>query len=357
MPKLTNSSEAKQPLRVACIGAGDIVRATHLPVLKAMKEAEIAWITDVNETRARELATVYDIPFSVMPKDLSNLPSADVYLIACPFGVRDPYFAEFRERRAALYVEKPFARTSERHAELCSWFPEFALASGLMMRCWGANILARDLVQKQLFGPLREIRFGFGKPGIVTQGNYYFEPRRGGAGMISEVGIHGIDASLFVSGAVDAKISSAHTTMDGDLDLHTQAQFRARTAEGHEFDLEFTISSLEPTIDGVEINCEYATLSYPLPGQGYSLFSEKVDMGITVLPKNGGGAYAIGPKYTPLYPTTKFQMFYEYWRQFLSGIANRTANCTSAVEAQLTTQIIEQCFQLSESYVGSVRLD
>ncbi len=347
------SPKPRLPLRIACIGTGDIVRATHLPVLKAMADVEIAWISDVNEGRARELAKVYCVPFSPLPKDLSQLPSADVYLVACPFGVRDPYYAVFRERSAALYVEKPFARTSKRHAELCSWFPDFALASGLMMRCWGVNIMVRNILQQRLFGPLRAVRFGFGKPGIVTQGNYYFEPKRGGAGLISEVGIHGIDAALFVTRATQATIISAHTVLEGDLDLHTEAQFHARTGDGQKFDLEFTISSLEPTIEGIEIDCEYATLTYPLPGQGYAVIAEKINMNVAVQPKDGGATYAIGPEYIPLHPATKFQMFHEYWKQFLVGVNARSANWTSAAEAQLTTYVIEQCYQFDGSAVGS----
>jgi predicted dehydrogenase len=343
------SPEANFPLKVACIGAGDIVRATHLPVLKAMTQVEVAWIADVSEARAREMAKVYDVPYRVLPKDLSQLPPADVYLIACPFGVRDAYYSALRERRASLYVEKPFARTSKRHAELCSWFPDFALASGLMMRCYGPNLMVRNILQQQIFGPLETIRFGFGKPGLVTQGNYYFESGRGGAGMIWEVGIHGIDAALFVSRATRTNMKSVNTVYQDDLDLHTEARLRAQNAEGQEFGLEFTISSLQPTIEGIEIDCEHATLSYPLPGQGYALIAEKVGMDVVVRPRNGGPAYTIQPKYVPLHPTSKFQMFHEYWRMFLGGVNARTANWTAAKQSQLTTLVIENCYQLSAS--------
>jgi predicted dehydrogenase len=352
----TFSPKSTRPLSVGCIGAGDIVRATHLPVLKAMPEVEVAWVTDVDEGRARQLAKVYDVPFSPLPTDLSELPLADVYLIACPFGARDPYYGVFRERSVALYVEKPFARTSRRHAEICSWFPDFALASGLMMRCWGPNIMVRNILQQQLFGPLKAIRFGFGKPGIVTHGNFYFETNRGGAGMISEVGIHGIDAALFVSRATRARITSAHTVFEGDLDLHTEAQFRARTADNHEFELGFVVSSLQPTIEGIEVDCEYAKLTYHLPGQGYALINENTNMNVVVQPTNGGATYTIGPEYVPLYPATKFQMFRENWAHFLGGVNTRIANWTSAVQAHLTTDVIEQCYQVDASQVGSLRL-
>jgi predicted dehydrogenase len=341
--------KAKPPLKVACIGAGDIVRATHLPVLKAMPEVEVSWIADVNEARAREMAKVYKVPFCALPKNLAELPSADVYLLACPFGVRDPYYSVLRDRTASVYVEKPFARTSERHAELCSWFPDYALASGLMMRCYGPNLMVRQLLQQQLFGRLQSVRFGFGKPGLVTQGNYYFEPGRGGAGMISEVGIHGIDAALFVSRATRADMESVNTVLQDDLDLHTEARLTAMNAEGQEFALEFTISSLQPTIEGVEIDCEYATLSYPLPGQGYALIAEKVDTDVVVQPKDGGAAYTIHPRYVPLHATSKFQMFHEYWRMFLAGVGTKAANSTSARQAQLTTEVIENCYRLSHS--------
>jgi predicted dehydrogenase len=345
--------ESKLPLKVACIGAGDIVRATHLPVLKAMPEVEVCWIADANEARAREMARVYKVPFRPLPKNLAELPPADIYLLACPFGVRDPYFSVLRDRASSLYVEKPFARTTERHAELCSWFPDYALASGLMMRCYGPNMMVREILKQQLFGRLECVRFGFGKPGLVTQGNYYFEPGRGGAGMISEVGIHGIDAALFVSGAKRAEMESVNTVLEDDLDLHTEARLIAENADGEEFLLQFTISSLQPTIEGVEVECEHATLSYPLPGQGYALIAEEVQTDVVVQPKNGGAAYTIQPRYVSLHATSKFQMFHEYWNMFLRGVRERTANITSAAQAQLTTEVIENCYRFSRSgHVG-----
>lgn len=344
-------SKAELPLKIACIGAGDIVRAAHLPVLKAMPEVEVAWIADANDARAREMAKVYKVPHCVIPKDLSKLPPADIYLMACPFGVRDSYYSVLRERTASLYVEKPFARTSQRHAELCSWFPDFALASGLMMRCYGPNVMVRSILQQQVFGPLETIRFGFGKPGLVTQGNYYFESRRGGAGMISEVGIHGIDAALFVSRASRAETKSVNTVIQDDLDLHTEAHLQAQDAEGQKFGFEFTISSLQPTIEGIEIECEHATLSYPLPGQGYALIAEKLNMDVVVRPRHGGPAYTIQPRYLPLHPTSKFQMFHEYWRMFVAGVNAKSANWTSAIQSRLTTEVIENCYRSSSSEV------
>jgi predicted dehydrogenase len=334
-----------QPIKVACVGAGEIVRATHLPLLKGMPGVHVEWITDTNHARGRELAKVHEVPFLPLTNSINDLPPADVYLLACPFGVRDPYYAALKDRNVALYVEKPFARSAKRHREICADFPGYALASGLMMRSWGPNLLVRSILQQQVFGAVREVRFGFGKPGLVTQGNYYFDSKRGGAGMMSEVGIHGIDSVLFIADAVTADIHSVRMILEGDLDLHTEAQLRLHRADDTQCNLRFTISSLEETIEGIEVECENATLSYPLPGQGYALIGEKVDMGVTVRPTRGGGTYTIGPSYLPLYPATKFQMFFENWSTFLRGIKNREENFTSAASSLLTTQVIENCYQ------------
>lgn len=167
--------------------------------------------------------------------------------------------------------------------------------------------------------------------------------------MISEVGIHGIDAALFVSRASRAEFESVHTILQDDLDLHTEARLQAEDTEGHRFAFEFTISSLQPTIEGIEIDCEHATLSYPLPGQGYALIAEKVNMDVVVRPKHGGTAYTIQPTYVPLHPISKFQMFHEYWKMFVSGVSAKTANWTSAAESLLTTEVIENCYRFSSS--------
>jgi hypothetical protein len=164
--------------------------------------------------------------------------------------------------------------------------------------------------------------------------------------MMSEVGIHGIDASLFVSRTTEAEVESAKTVLDGDLDLHTEARLRASDGEGTQFVIDLTISSLEPTIEGIEIDCETATLSYSLPGQGYAVIAESPNMDVFVRPRNGRSTYTIRPSHISLYPNTKFQMFHENWRLFIEGVASRTANQASAAQSYLTTKVIEECLRM-----------
>jgi hypothetical protein len=80
-------------------------------------------------------------------------------------------------------------------------------------------------------------------------------------------------------------------------------------------------------------------------------------MNVAVRPTDGGATYTIGPEYVSAYPATKFQMFHEYWKQFLNGLNARAANWTSAAKARLTTDVIEQCYQFNTSAVGACAID
>ncbi|MGE0878841.1 MAG: Gfo/Idh/MocA family protein [Acidimicrobiia bacterium] len=334
------SATTAAPLTVGVIGAGDIVRAVHLPVLKALPDTSIAWITDVDAGRADALARSYRVPSVSLPKQLDALPDADIYLLAIPFGVRGPYYEALRGRHGAIYAEKPFAIEVAQHDLLCDWFPAHALASGLMMRSWGANRSLAGMARSQTFGPLRRARFGYGHPGMVTAGRFYLDRSRGGGGMLGELAIHGIDTVLHVAGASGVKVDDVERGRVDGSTAHTKALLIADT-DGDSVEVEIVVSALSDTIEGVEFEFEYATVSYPLPGFGYALHGEQVDMTPIVRPLRGGEPFRLTPFAGGCHPATKSQMFAEYYRRFIGGIRDGEANETSAAASRLTTQVIE----------------
>lgn len=330
---------------VGIVGAGDIARSAHLPTLRALANADVAWVTDVDPGRAEAVGRAYKVRHCPLPQDLSRLPQADVVLLAIPYGVRMPYYEVLRERNCAVYVEKPLARTVEEHRRICSWFPDYALASGLMMRCWGTNLLIREAIDSHLFGSLRAVRFGFGRPGLVTHGRYYFDTSKGGGGMVSEVGIHGIDSLLFATRAVSAGIDDVRVVWDRDLDLHTDVRLTLRLPKGASAACRITVTAMESTIDGMEFEFDHAVLSYPLLGQGYALHGDSVDMNVTVRPLGAGNSYTLLPDKSRSFPSTKFQMFHDNWRRFLAGFRTGQANWTAADQSMLTTEVVQMIGQ------------
>lgn len=335
-------NEPERCFTVGLIGSGDIAFSAHLPVLVAMRSAQVAWVTDIDDQKSKFLARAYGVPCATFPADPRALPDADVMLMTAPFGVREPYYEALQKRDCAIYVEKPFALTEEEHRRTCARFPSYALTSGLMMRCWGATQMMRQIVASKLFGPLRTARFGFGRPGLVTGGRYYFDKNRGGGGMIAELGIHGVDTLLFVSQAVTASVDDVKLVRDNGCDLHTEARLTLRTESHEAIACRITITALHEVSEGVEFQFDDAVVSYLLPGQGYALHGNQIDLDVCVRPVRAGRSYTLHPAHSPMTPGTKFQMFYDYWRRFLQGIHNREQNLTTAESALLTTQVIQK---------------
>jgi predicted dehydrogenase len=322
-----------QQFSVGIIGAGDIVKKVHLPVLSAMENVRVEWITDVNPARAITLARSYNLNYCQCPDDLTNLPNADVVLLAIPFGAREPYYEALRERDCAIYVEKPFSRSMEHHQRICSWFPDNKLACGFHRRSWGPTLMIKKLVEMKLFGELLAIDFAFGGPGIVTGGGYSSNLELAGGGILFETAVHGIDALLFVSSAVDLRFNEINMISDEGFDLHTFSQFNIETARQRTINCQIVVSCLEETSNHLEFVFEHAVLAYSLFGDG----------GISLGAINGPKEFGLSP-IQKAYPLTTYQTFYEHWRRFLSGLVSGEASWTSASQSLLTTAVLEQLY-------------
>lgn len=330
-------------LTLGVIGSGDIARTAHVPVLKALENTTLAWVADVDKGRASDMGKAYKVPHHVLDKTGNGKPpEADVILLSTPYGVRKSYYDAYRDQGTSLYVEKPFARTAEEHEMICSWFPNYALNAGLMMRSWWANQMVREIIESQIFGPLKKIKFAHGRPGMVTYGRYYLDTSKGGGGMLAEFGIHGLDSMLFVTQSKTADIKKVHSVWDGDVDMHTRAHLELKNTSNETVEAELLVTGIEDLVEGMELEFENTTLSYLLPGQGYALEGDTADLRVSVRSKSGGKSYELTPRDTQMYPETKFQMFHDFWSQFLNGVRQQKSNDTSALSTLLTTRVLEE---------------
>src|SRR5690242_18362576 len=97
-----DSSASRSPrFKVGIIGAGDIVTQVHLPCLLARDDLQIAWVVDSNPDRSRRAGKAFGVESFRVPEDPAALPSADVILLAIPFGARPPYYTALASRRVA----------------------------------------------------------------------------------------------------------------------------------------------------------------------------------------------------------------------------------------------------------------
>lgn len=325
------------PFTLGIIGAGNVVSGNHLPVLKAMPEVQIAWITDKDKGRANRVAKAYGVAGCEAEGGLENFPKTDAVLLAIPFGVREPYYAALAQREDAVYVEKPFARTVAAHHRLCSSFADYQLACGYNRRSWGIVQFCKEIIETQLLGRIRHVRFGFGSAGGITAGGHYTaDSAIAGGGMLFETGVHGIDTLLYCLDAQTAHLTSGKMIMDQGHDIHCEATLELQDRDGESIPFEIEVSRLKNTIERVELHFDNCIATFGLFGLAPELRVQSTN----------GKLQTILTNRTNLYPFTWNQTLSEFWKAFLSGLRAREANYTSAYRSVLTTDVVEQLYGL-----------
>ncbi len=327
-------SETRQAFSVGVVGAGEISRIAHLPVLTVMDDATVAWITDRDPSRARALAQEFGTDFHPLPDDAADLPEADIIVLALPYGVRAPYYEALRERASALFVEKPLFRTLEEHRRLCAGIPAHRFGQSFTRRSMGSSRVVKRLIEQAPFGPLREIRVGFGHMGALS-GNYQSDIRMAGGGMLFDSAIHPLDLIFFLTSATAHRVEDVQMVMDGGFDVHTEAKLTLERPDGDEVRCSFKVTCLEETTNRLDLDFENGTIAY-------SAYDRTGRVGLQL--RGGGEAFRLTPDGGP-YPTTHFQITYEHWRNFLQGLRSERPNYTSAHETLQTTQLIERCYR------------
>lgn len=324
----------KDRFSVGIIGAGEIVATAHLPVLLAMEEVSVAWLTDANLNRAKSMALAYRVDHLELPESPKDLPYTDVVLLAIPYGARDPYYEALSNNSRAIYAEKPFARRIDEHQRICSLFPDYQLACGFQRRSWGPTLQVKKMVEAGFFGQLRSVNLGFGGPGIVAGNAYCSDISLAGGGILMETGVHSIDALLFILNATAIRVHDARMIMDGGFDLHADAKLALVTGKDVRIECEINVSCLQETINCLEFTFDHVVVSFNLFGNGL----------VYVRERNGSGQYTIATD-RKIYPHTSFETFYEHWSLFLNGVRTKCANLTSASQSILTTEVIEKLYE------------
>jgi len=206
-------------ITIGIVGAGEIARRAHLPVLMNIRDVSIGWIYDHRRERAQALAHAYGIP-AVHSVAADGLPACDVALLAIPVDVRGEYLRHFSRNGTAVLCEKPFAISLAEHDKIVDDFPAHALACGFMRRFYRSTRLLRYLVTTEMLGPLRgiEVSEGDRSKGSGVDSSFLDDPRFAASrGVLMDLGSHSLDLALYISGAKSFDIESCSKELDGNI--------------------------------------------------------------------------------------------------------------------------------------------
>ena len=299
----------------------------HIPVLRCIDSATISWILDADESRASKAARANGIPHAgSATNDLTSLPTADVILLAVPWGARQSYYEQIRHlpTRPAVYVEKPFARSSAQHREIVSGFADWQVAIGHSRRVGGPIQFARHLTTSGLLGPPRQCEISFGGLGrILTRGGYYGDLSLAGGGILMEMGTHYLDAALEVLNAQTLGLESQRIIDHAGFDVHVEGTLRVQSASGHDLPMLCRFSYLESLVSHCSIAFEHGTLSFEIDApNSFSLTG----------PNGQRLPFQIDQSFGP---HGMHGMMAVFWQEFFDSIMSRSAGranaCTMAV--------------------------
>jgi predicted dehydrogenase len=326
--------EALKPVTVGIVGAGDIARKVHLPVLQSMGGVQVAWIYDKSEARARQLAAAYAV--AALPACTpADLPPTDVILLAVPVEARAAYLDALASGETGVLCEKPFATVSSEHRRISELYPAYRLGCGYMRRFYDSTRTLRHLIAEQWFGRLIRMRIAEGNRSRGSGSDSSFldsaQPSTS-SGVLTDLGSHSIDLAVHLTQGRDFRVRKCELVLDGRIDRRASASVDLVTgAEGAAaVELEYCVSWLDPQPNRLELEFERATVFCGI-GPASEVFVGD--------PRRPAHAFRIVAPVRGA--STANQAFYLEWRNFLDGLAAREESLISARSAFLTTALVE----------------
>jgi predicted dehydrogenase len=326
-----------EPLTVGVLGTGTMASEVHLPALLASADARVVWVSDRDAARARRVAKAHGVRAVDLTGDLLALPRADVVLLGIPYGARAPYYPVLAEMGAAVYVEKPFARSLAEHDAQAAPFAAERVAVGYQKRSAAFAKALREVVASGLFGELTGMRVEYGRPGVATGGRYSTNLALAGGGILFEVGVHVLDLALFVADAASVEGTTGRMERELGFDVHTEATTTVRTNRGGSVHLEVLVTNLWHTTGELLLRFERAEVRVDPFGEGI----------VHVRPRGSSIALTLGGE-AAVFPNTSGQMVWAHWGAFLRGIREGKPNATNASATRVTTALVEGLYSLAE---------
>lgn len=187
---------------VAIVGAGAIAQQSYLPAIQELPNADLRWVVDVDEQRARRLASEFDATgYATDYHEIVDETAAAI--VATPPAFHGDIAEAFLRAGVHVLTEKPVATTSHRAAELVALSEEQNLEYGISRQfreapaCW----ILHTFVNNGTLGPVRRFRIRFGDTTSWDfASDYRLQRSLASGGVLTDKGPHVLDVALWLFG-------------------------------------------------------------------------------------------------------------------------------------------------------------
>ena len=321
-------------LNIGIVGFGHVVLNAHLPILRVLKGVKIKWVLDPDPKEAELLNHLHISRVSSID-ELQDFPETDIVLLTSPYGSRPPIFNSMRGMVKGIYCEKPFAKSVSEHIQITKDYPEHSFAIGYQRRSLGNVNIVKNIIEDNIFGPLKEVKCEYGYHNI-SSGSFHSNFELSGGGILFESGVHWIDSMLYSINPLDIEKQTADVIYHDKLDIHTDASFSIRLEDGREINCDIMISNLKETAD--KITYIFEDVSVDL-----YLYNEN-DPPVVIPNKNNNKTYAVSNFLSEIIPSTSLGQGAIFWKDYIDSYINKRVSYTNASQSILTTKAIEQIY-------------
>ena len=196
-------------LRIGLIGAGGIANGAHIPAYRSLgDQVELAAVADVNEATARNTAGRHGINGVYQNyQEMLEREHLDAVSICTPNRFHAPAVVAALRAGCHVLCEKPPAMTADEAREMAQAAQAAGkvLTFGFMYRFNPEVQAARRYAQDGAFGEIYDGRVtAMRRRGIPGWGVFTNKELQGGGPMV-DIGVHMLDAALYVMGYPEPK--------------------------------------------------------------------------------------------------------------------------------------------------------
>jgi predicted dehydrogenase len=225
-----------EKLRVGLLGVGAIAQVVHLPVLSQLENVELTTVCDVDEPRARAIATRFGIP-NVHRDDDKVFQSDDVdaLIICSPSHLHESQAIAGLQSGKHVLVEKPLALTPEAAQRVLDQAAESDRSVMIAMNNrWRPDTMA--LRPFALGGELGDIMLTRGawlnRKMRVVRPTWRHRKATAGGGAMMDLGVQTLDLTLWMQGFPEVASVVTHMHVPEGMEVEDTAGILVRLKNG-----------------------------------------------------------------------------------------------------------------------------